>query len=106
MKNLTITKEIPIPTSCISYQNKTHHNLNSKSLNSIVHQIIQSSQLGIITSNLPTSALNDVEKFLIISVFSAIMLRIWVEKESINVKVEDQFDECKISSINNLQGKF
>jgi hypothetical protein len=106
MNNLITTKDIPIPTSCISYQNKTHHNLNSKSLNSIVHQIIKSSQLGIIMSNPPTSALNDFQSFVIILVPNAIMLRLRIEKESINLKVENQFDEHKISSIHNLQGKF
>jgi len=55
---------------------QNHHNLNSKSLNSIAHQIIQSSQLRIIMSNLPTSALNDLQSFLIILVPSAIMLRL------------------------------
>jgi hypothetical protein len=57
-------------------------------------------------SNLPTNVLNDLQSFLIILVLSAIMLRVWIEKESINLKVEDQFDERKISSIHNFQGKF
>jgi hypothetical protein len=104
--NVTTTKEIPMPTSCISYQNKTITiSIPNPSIHSVVHQIIQSSQLRIIMSNLQTSVVNDLQSFLIISIPSALMLRLWVEKESINVKVEDQFDECKISSIHNLQGK-
>jgi len=106
MNNLTTTKQIPIPFFLHFLPKQNHHNLNSKSFNSIVHQIIQSSQLGIIMSNLPTSALNDLQSFLIILVPSAIMLRLWIEKENINLKVKDQFDEHKFSSIHNLQGKF
>jgi hypothetical protein len=53
-------------------------------------------------SKLPTSVLYDFQSSLNILVPSALMLRPIIEKKSINVKVENQYDECKILKIDKV----
>ncbi len=97
MNNFNIAKWIPIATTNdISHKNKCSKILWLECFNQLVHQSIPSSQLERSMSKLPTNVLYDFQSSLNILVPIALVLRPIIEKKNIDVKVENQYDECKI----------